>query len=95
MLTFDYVQTRTKEIAHFLPQLGYVDLASLLTCLGASIRNGQSLGRTLDESPLIIEGITDFGGGLLPYINDVSDDLELMMLASICTAHLMQAYHQA
>lgn len=93
MLTFDVTETRTKNVVHFLPNLHYLDLASLLTCIGASIRNGQSLGRTLDESPLIIEGITDASGGLLPHVKDVCDDLELITLANMCNAHLMQAYH--
>lgn len=84
--------TTLKEVTQFVPNLDYIDLASLLHAIAESIRQGQSLGDSLEESSIDIKGITDDGCGLLPHIQDVRDEMELISLASFCTAHLMQAY---
>lgn len=92
MFITDETVTTLKEVTQFVPNLDYIDLASLLCAIAESIRQGQSLGDSLEESNIDIEGITDDGCGLLPHLQDVKDEMELISLASFCTAHLMQAY---
>lgn len=92
MFITDESVTNLKEVTQLIPNLDYIDLASLLAAVAESIRQGQSLGDSLEESNIDIAGITDDGCGLLPHIQDVSDEMELIALASFCTAHLMQAY---
>lgn len=84
--------TNLKNVTQYIPNLDYIDLASLLAAIAESIRQGQSLGDSLEDSGIDIEGITDDRCGLLPYIQDVFDEMELISLATFCTAHLMQAY---
>lgn len=92
MFITDESVTALKEVTQFIPNLDYIDLASLLAAIAESIRQGQSLGNSLEESNIDIKGITDDGCGLLPHIQDVRDEMELISLATFCTAHLMQAY---
>lgn len=92
MFITDENVTTLKQVTQFVPNLDYIDLASLLAAIAESIRQGQSLGDSLEESSIDIKGITDDGCGLLPHIKDVRDEMELISLASLCTAHLMQAY---
>lgn len=92
MFITDESVTNLKKVTQFVPNLDYIDLASLLHAVADAIRQGQTLGDTLEELSVDIEGITDDGCGLLPYIQDISDEIELITLASFCTAHLMQSY---
>ncbi|MBW4597815.1 MAG: hypothetical protein KME46_34150 [Brasilonema angustatum HA4187-MV1] len=81
-----------KEVSQLIPNLNYLETASLLHSIADAIRQGQTLGDTLEELGVDIKGITEDGFGLLPGFRDVSDEMELISLASFCTAHLMQAY---
>jgi hypothetical protein len=92
MFITDKSVTTLKEVTQILPNLDFIETASLLHAIADSIRQGTCLGNSLEELGLDIEGITDNGCGLLPHIQDISDDWELITLASLCTAHLMQSY---
>lgn len=92
MLIIDKPVTTLKEVTQLIPNLNYLETASLLHAISDAIRQGQTLGDALEELVVDIQGITDDGCGLLPGFRDISDELELITLASFCTAHLMQAY---
>lgn len=81
-----------KEVSQIVPNLNFLETCSLLHATADAIRQGQTLGDTLEELGVSILGITDDGCGLLPSYRDISDELELINLASLCTAYLMQAY---
>ena len=81
-----------KEVSQLIPNLNYLECASLLHAVADAIRQGQTLGDTLEELGVYIQGITDICSILLPGFRDISDEMELISLASFCTAHLMQAY---
>ncbi|MBW4628808.1 MAG: hypothetical protein KME49_25665 [Brasilonema octagenarum HA4186-MV1] len=92
MFITDETATTLKDVAQLIPNLDYLETASLLHAVADSIRQGQTLGDTLEELGVDIQGVTDGGCGLLSRFKDVSDEMELITLASFCTAHLMQAY---
>lgn len=87
-----FVVETIKEVSQVIPNLHYIEIASLLHAVSDAIRQGQSLGNSLEELGVVIASITDDGCYLLPQVRDVADEMELIAIASSCTAHLMQAY---
>ncbi|MBP5976527.1 hypothetical protein HW132_28300 [Brasilonema sp. CT11] len=95
MLTQNKSVTNLKEVTQLVADFNYLDVASLLHAVSDAIRQGQTLGDTLEELGVDIKGITDGGCGLLPNIKDVVDEMELINLAGVCTARLLQSYQIA
>lgn len=81
-----------KEVSQVVPSLNFLETCSLLHAVADTLRQAQTLSDTLEELGVLIPGVTDDGCGLLPRFRDISDEMELINLASLCTAYLMQSY---
>ncbi|NMG20710.1 hypothetical protein [Brasilonema bromeliae] len=93
MFITDETVTNLKQVTQFVPNLDYIDLASLLHAVADAIRQGQTLSKTLEELGVDIPGLTDGGYGLLPTFYNVLEEQELIALAGSCASHLMHTYY--